>query len=298
VPLGPVRIALTIDDWPETGDTPDNVSRTAIAAKIIEVLKANHVAAYGFANGLFMDYDPTEIAILKMWVAAGYPLGNHTYRHSNLNQVGAKAFLDDIEKEDNLLATIEDSAAGLRRRRVFRYPYLEEGDTLEKRNQVRSYLEKRGYRLAEVTTDYFDWAWNDAYNRCLNQHDAASMEWLKSHVFDGADRHVRGANAVSEHLFNRRIPQILLIHVAVFNSITLDSIIKRWKAEGVQFVSLDDALADPAYRINPNHAYSGGLTFLDEIAESKGLGFGQFDDNVYTMDRLNQVCQAPPGGKK
>lgn len=33
-----------------------------------------------------------------------------------------------------------------------RYPYLAEGDTLEKRNTIRSYLFKNGYRIAEVTT--------------------------------------------------------------------------------------------------------------------------------------------------
>jgi len=293
-PLGPVKVALTIDDWPANGDAPPRVTRTQIAQKMIAVIKADGISkAYGFANGAFMDYDPTEISILKLWLTAGYPLGNHTYSHSNLNQIGVKKFLEDIDKEDELLATLEDSTAGRRRRRVFRYPFLEEGDTLAKRDQVRAYLHRNGYRIAEVTTDYFDWAWNAAYNRCVAQQDSKSIDWLQSHLFEGADRHMRGVNAMSEYLFNRRIPQILLIHVNVFNSMTIDNLIKRWKAEGVKFVSLEEASADPVYRINPNFAYSGGLTFLDEVAESKGWGLGQFDDNIYTIARLNQVCASP-----
>jgi len=297
-PLGPTKIAVTIDDWPENGDAPKGITRASIAQKMIDVLKADGVEEpYGFANGTFMDYDPSEIAILKMWLAAGHPLGNHTYSHSNLNQVGVKAFIEDIDKEDQLLATMEDSTAGLRRRRVFRYPFLEEGNTLAKRNAVRSYLAKNHYLIAEVTSDYFDWAWNAAYNRCIGQHDDKSVDWLETHVVDGADRHLRGVNAVSEYLFNRRIAQILLIHVNAFNSITIDSILKRWKSEGVQFVSLEQALKDPVYHINPNHPYDGGLTFLDEIAESKGLGLGKYDDTVYTIARLNEVCKPPAGAK-
>jgi hypothetical protein len=168
---------------------------------------------------------------------------------------------------------------------------------LEKRNAVRKYLSQNGYRVAEVTTDYFDWAWNAAFNRCTTQQDEKSIAWLKNHIADGADRHLRGTNAVSEYLLNRRVPQIVLVHVNAFNAITLGSILKHWKDEGVKFVSLDETLADPIYQFDPKYAYEGGLTFLDQIAESRGLGIAKYDDSVYTMERLNTVCQAPPAAQ-
>ncbi|MGO9604098.1 MAG: polysaccharide deacetylase family protein [Candidatus Binataceae bacterium] len=292
LPLGPTRVAITIDDIPDHGDLLPDMSRMDIARGLIKILKANGVDhAWGFTNGNFMEEHPEEIAIFKEWLSAGYPLGNHTYDHPNLNQIGARASIANIAKQDRLLATLDGFSPLIKLRFTFRYPYLDEGNTLKRRNTVRAYLAKNGYRIAEVTTDYYDWAWTDAYTRCLAQHDDKSIAWLKGHLVDSADRHLRGANAESERLFKRRIPHILLMHDGSFDVLTLDAVLKRWRAEGVQFISLDDALADPAYQINPNFAYSDGRNFLEQVAESRHVDVGKFDDPIYTIERINDVCK-------
>lgn len=271
------------------------MTRMSLAQSLIAILKANGVNhAWGFTNGSFMDEHPEEIAIYKAWLMAGYPLGNHTYDHPNLNQVTVRAYIANIAKQDRLLATLSGFSPLIKERRAFRYPYLDEGDTLERRNAIRAYLAKNHYRIAEVTADYYDWAWTDAYTRCLAQHDDKSMEWLKGHVVESADRHLRSANAISELLFNRRIPQILLIHDGSFDVLTLDAIVKQWRKEGVQFISLDEALADPAYQINPNFAYTDGRNFLEQVADSRRVDVGALDDSIYTIERLNDVCKATP----
>ncbi len=299
-PLGPTRVTLTIDDFPlGTGVFPLEMTREKATKQIIKTLKANGVIhPYGFSNGSFMEGDPSEKRILKMWLAAEHLLGNHTYDHSDLSKVGVKAFIQSIAEQDQLLATLDKSPGAVRRRRVFRYPFVEEGNTLVERNAVRKYLSENGYRIAEVTTDYFDWEWNAAFNRCTSQQDEKSIAWLKSHIADSADRHLRRTNLASERLFDRRIPQIVLIHLNVFNAITLGPILKHWKDEGVQFVSLDETLADPVYRFDPKGAYEGGMTFLDQIAESHGVHLEDFDDHIYTPARLNEVCKAPSADRQ
>ena len=294
-PLGPTQVAITIDDIPDHGDLLPDMSRMAIAKGLIGILKSNGVDhAYGFTNGNFMDDHPEEIAIFKEWLTAGYPLGNHTYDHPNLNEITTRAYIADIAKQDRLLAMLAGFSPLIKQRRVFRYPYLDEGNTLKKRNAVRTYLARNGYRIAEVTTDYYDWAWTDAYTRCLSQHDDKSIAWLEGHVVDSADRHLRSANGVSELLFKRRIPHILLIHDGSFDVLTLDAILKQWRKEGVQFVSLDVALADPVYQINPNFAYSDGRNFLEMIADSRHVGIDALHDSLYTIERINAVCKAAP----
>lgn len=290
-PFGVTRVAVTIDDIPDHGDLPAGVSRMDIATGLIAILRSNGIDhSYAFANGTFRDYHPQEIAILKKWLAAGFSLGNHSYHHLDLTEVTASAYIADIAKEDRLLATFRESSSSLRDRRVFRYPYLDEGDTLKKRNTVRTYLAQNSYRIAEVTMDYNDWAWNDAYFRCLAQHDGASVEWLKSHLIENADRHLRGANAISEMLFKRRIPQILLLHDGAFDLLTLDMVLKHWRGQGVKFVSLDEALADPVYNINPNFAYDGSFDFLKQIAESRHVDISDLYDSIYTVHNLGRIC--------
>jgi len=72
---------------------------------------------------------------------------------------------------------------------------------------------------------------------------------------------------------------------------TVREYLKHWRAEGVQFISLDDALADAAYQINPNFAYSDGRNFLEQVADSRHVDISKFDDSTYTIERINEVCK-------
>ncbi len=288
---GPVKVAITVDDIPEHGDLTRGISREDVSRGILKVLKENGVdRAYGFTNGTFMDDAPEEIDILKQWLVAGYPLGNHTYSHPDLDKVSARSYIADIAKQDRLLSTLASFSPLIQKRHVFRYPFLDEGNTIEKRDAVRAYLTRNGYRIAQVTIDYADWAWTDAYARCAGKHDNKNIEWLKNHVGDSADRHLRDSEKNARQLFKRDIPQILLIHIALFNTLTLDKILKDWRAQGVQFVSLDEALSDPVYAINPNLTYEGGRSFLEQIAEARKIEIIP-DDPTYSTERLNQICK-------
>ncbi|MGA2412546.1 MAG: polysaccharide deacetylase family protein [Candidatus Binataceae bacterium] len=297
-PPGPATIAITVDDIPDHGDLMPGVTRREISLGVIKALKQNGVAhAYGFTNGTFMQDDPREIGILKLWLDAGYPLGNHTYHHPDLTKISARAFIADIARQDRLLGTLANYSPLIAKRFRFRYPYLDEGNTLKKRNEVRAYLFRNGYRIAQVTTDYYDWAWTDAYTRCTLQNDRKSVAWLKDHIVESADRHLRESEDVSERLVGRNIPYILLVHVGIFDALTLGAVLQHWRAEGVSFISLDQALADPAYSINPNVVYDDGRNFLEQIAMSRNLDVSPLTDNTFPIDRLNQFCQAAPSSK-
>jgi hypothetical protein len=56
---------------------------------------------------------------------------------------------------------------------------LHEGDTLEKRHAVATFLKAHGYRVAQVTLNFDDYAYNDPYTRCVAKNDAAAIEGLK-----------------------------------------------------------------------------------------------------------------------
>jgi len=63
--------------------------------------------------------------------------------------------------------------------KVFRYPELRQGDTGEAHDAIRAHLAAHGYRIAEVTVDFGDFAWNEPYARCLARGDQGSIEELK-----------------------------------------------------------------------------------------------------------------------
>ena len=291
-PVAPMKLAITVDDLPENGPALPGVSRAATAHRIIEILRDHHIEhVYGFANGHSLKDHPEESGIFKEWLSAGNALGNHTFSHMDLNRADFQSYVDNVAAEESLLDQLTGSSSGKRTDLFFRYPYLNEGDDLAKRDSVRAYLNEKGYRIAEVTTDYNDWAWNCAYARGLFQRNDAEMAWLTNHVAESADRHLRSSSDTAKRLFGRDIPHIMLIHMCHFTALTLDSLLRRWHDEGVEFVSLEAALADPVYSINPNIAYKNGLHFLDQIATSRNIKLQELDDIPYSLDGLKHVCR-------
>jgi peptidoglycan-N-acetylglucosamine deacetylase len=291
-PIGPIKVAVTLDDLPEHGDKLPDLSREDIARGVTKALKSNGVTqAFGFVNGIGLEDNPTEIDVLNDWLKDGYPLGNHTYSHMNLDKVTAAEFTADIAKVDGLLASLASVSQLIKQRRVFRYQYLAEGNTLEKRNTVRDYLSRNGYRIAEVTIDYDDWAWDAAYIRCITRKDQKSIAWLKDHVVDDAERHFRASSQFAKKLFGHDIDHILLVHDSALNSVMLNGVLTDLRSKGVSIVTLDEALADPVYRINPNQASEGGRTFLEQIAQMKSVNPDPFTDQMYTVEKLQKVCQ-------
>jgi peptidoglycan/xylan/chitin deacetylase (PgdA/CDA1 family) len=286
-----VKVAITVDDLPTHGDPFPGIDRDAISRAILAAFANNDVkGAWGFTNEA---WDEKEFDILKEWLRAGYPLGNHTFSHLDLDKVDVRTYTADIAHQDQILGSLANFSPLIAKRKMFRYPFLAEGSSLAKRNEVRQYLFSQGYRVAEVTTDYLDWTWTDAYRRCLINTDAKSINWLRAHVNDAADRYLSLSVDMARKLFHRDIDQILLIHIGAFDALTLDGILREWRSKGVKLIPLEEALKDPIYKINPNLPNEGGLSFLEQIAEARDFDTRPFTENTYTIESLKRVCEQP-----
>jgi peptidoglycan/xylan/chitin deacetylase (PgdA/CDA1 family) len=266
--LDPLELAITIDDLPMPIDDAlllqsmhPQMRRLEIARNIIEALRSSDVpAVYGFSNGDHpLTWDRSGIEILKLWIESGNFLGNHTFSHKNLSTTTAEAYIADIERMDLLLRSLWPITPSLK---LFRYPFLSEGENLEKRNAVRSYLAQKGYTVAGVTVDYLDWAWTGAHARCTADRDGGTLQWLQESVVLAARRQVRRSQKIAKRVMGRDVKHILLLHFSGFNALTLPNVLAALKADGVKFVDLETAMSDTVYTINPNVLTRGGRTFL------------------------------------
>jgi peptidoglycan-N-acetylglucosamine deacetylase len=288
---GQVEVALTVDDLPGMGALPAGSTRLGIARDMIRALKANGIPAYGFANGIQLDADPPQVEVLKEWASAGFLVGNHTFNHSDLAKVEAQTFITDIQRMDQRLAGLDLTGNSLQDRRTFRYPYLAEGNTIGKRDAVRDYLFANGYRIAEVTVDYHDWAWNDAYTRCLARNDRAALGRVSRLSADSAQRHLEDSIALARTLFGMDIRHILLTHMGAFEAAELGAILARYRAAGVRFITLRRAMEDPVYKLNPNYVYPGtDESFLEQIAASRKI-HDPLRDTIGTPEKIATICQ-------
>lgn len=172
-----VQMALTIDDLPVASSVPGVADPFVIAKKILVALKAENVPeVYGFVNGIRLLANPSLKEVLKLWVASGYPLGNHGFTHRGTSQMS----IDEFKKEIGLNEAVLKEYGGAYNWKYFRYPFMEVGATPEKRDALGAYLKEKAYTVAQASVDLDDWSWNRAYLRCIEQKNVKKTNWLKA----------------------------------------------------------------------------------------------------------------------
>ena len=262
------EVALTFDDLPAHGALPPGMTRLELAKKIIATLKAaNAPRVYGFVNAVKLEATPEDRVVLEAWRDAGYLLGNHTYSHMSLTDNASEAFEKDIAANEPVLRSL----MGDEDWHWFRYPFLWEGETLEKRNAVRTYLKDHGYRVAQVTLDFEDYAWNEPYARCLAKNDQQAIAWLKSSYLSAAWAYIELDQKLSDLVYGRDVKYVMLLHLGGFQTVMLPQLLDLLKEKGFRLVTLEEAESDPAYQSNPNIGLKYGGSLLEQMMEAKHL---------------------------
>lgn len=279
-------VALTFDDLPAVGTLPPGANRIDVATALVSVLKANRLeGTYGFVNGDKLESRPGAPQALEIWLDAGMNIGNHTWSHMRLNANSVEAFEHDIAQNELPLEQYGES----RDWRWFRYPFLEEGDTVEKRRAVRAYLRKRGYCIAQVTLEFKDWAWNDAYCRCLAKQDEAAIAWLRQSYLDTAAEYIRIGREEERIVFGREIPNVMLLHATPFTALMLSDLLDMLRKQGFGFESLPLVESDPAYAEDPDAGLVSGGTFPEQFLEARRLPYPSARPDPF--QQITKLCQ-------
>jgi len=280
------KVAITFDDLPLNGDLPPGMTRVQIAHEAVALLKARHLPpAYGFINAKELEGNPDGAEALKIWSAAE-PYGSHTYSHPDLNEILPDAFERDIELNEPALELLAGKDTNWH---WLRYPFLREGDTVEKRRAVRSYLHAHGYRVAQVTIDWEDYLWNSAYARCEAKNDAPSVARLKSSYLSIESSYLDLARDLAKTVYGHDINHVLLLHLGAFSSTILPDAFDLMQKKGFTFVTLEQAESDPVYEGDPDVGSKYGGTLLELWMEAKKLPFPAVMAKPYK--ELAEMCK-------
>ncbi|HUY80254.1 MAG TPA: polysaccharide deacetylase family protein [Acidobacteriaceae bacterium] len=282
-------VALTFDDLPAAGGLPDNDTRVGIATRLTEVLRANHLkGVYGFVTAVDLDDDPDTHGALKVWMDAGMKIGNHTWSHPALSDVTAADYIHELAEDEPALKQY----AGKTDWHWFRYPYLEEGDTVAKHEAVRGWLRAHGYKVAEVTLNFNDDDWSDPYLRCLAKHDEAGIAWLKQSYMASAKEFIRRGRERQKAAFGHEIPNVLLLHATAFTTLMAPAVIQMLRQEGFRFASLEKVERDRAYSIDPEVGMVNGGPFAYEVLVMRHLKDSLPPPTVpEPVTQLDSVCK-------
>jgi peptidoglycan/xylan/chitin deacetylase (PgdA/CDA1 family) len=263
-------VAVTFDDLPGIAQGDRSLAAHArITEGLLGQIRAHRVPAIGFVNEekLLTDgrVDDRRVDLLRQWARAGLELGNHGYSHLDLHATPVDAYIADVARGDSVTRTVLAETGA--RPRWFRHPFLHTGRTLEDRRRVEASLAERGYRVAPVTIDNYDYLFAAAYDR-------APADSVRRRVADEYVRYMERVTAYYEQqstaLLGREIPQVLLLHANHLNADHFGRLAEMYARRGYAFVPLEQALRDPAYASEDTYTGPAGITWLHRWALTQG----------------------------
>jgi peptidoglycan/xylan/chitin deacetylase (PgdA/CDA1 family) len=261
------QVAITIDDLPRGGDggsrRPADIA--TMTARLLQPIRDGRIPVTGFVNaGQAGTWAPGALrAFLDLWLDAGADLGNHSHSHLNINVVGLDEYIADITRgEPTIRAALEARGRTLT---FYRHPFLFTGPTQDIKAMLQAFLDSRGYRVAPVTVDNSDYMFaalytNPKYRARVRQEYVPYMESVVA-FFEARAVEVAG----------RELPQILLIHASELNADLLPDLLAMFRRRGYEFVSLDRALEDDAYRLPEDYVGRGGFSWIHRWSRTMGL---------------------------
>src|SRR5271155_1230638 len=260
-------LVVTVDDLP--GALPGNdfalgdiKTLQKINRGIPAILKAHHAWAVGFVNERKLQVwgeRDARAELLQMWLDNGLTLGNHTYEHTDFNTATLQKFEDETIRGEAVTRVLMKAAG--QTEKYFRHPYLKTGATLEAKSAFEQFLKDRNYIIAPVTLDDGDYVFNDVLAKAIEKKDKKLENKAREAYLDFVDASFDYAEKESQTDFNRQIPQTFLIHDNQINLECLDALLTKLEKRGYKFISLDEALADPAYA-TPDLYVGDGMSWL------------------------------------
>jgi peptidoglycan/xylan/chitin deacetylase (PgdA/CDA1 family) len=263
------EVAVTFDDLPTPYGNLEEMR--SVTSRLLESVKRSGVPAVGFVNErkLFVKGEmDARTELLRAWLDAGLELGNHTFSHISMQKASLEEYKDDVVRGETVTRML--LAERGQKLRYFRHPFLWTGATPEYKRGLADFLAARGYTVAPVTIDNGDYIFARAYYDARKRGDAATAKRV-------ADAYVPYLESVFEHFeklsaetFGREVKQTLLLHANEINADRFDELAAMMKRRGYTFVTLEEALKDPAYR-EPDALAKTGLSWLHRWRNAKGL---------------------------
>jgi peptidoglycan/xylan/chitin deacetylase (PgdA/CDA1 family) len=266
------QVAVTIDDLPAgMADRLPAADITAMTTKLLTTLRDQKIPVVGFVNERKL-YQPGQvderIKVLQMWLDYGFELGNHTFNHASLNQVSLKAWEDQVIQGESVTRIL----LGPRKMklRYFRHPYLDTGRDLQTRREAEAFLIDRGYRIAPITLDGWDWMFAGLYEDAKKRNDTDLQQRIVKDYLAHHDAEFAYEEQFSAKIVGYEPKQILLLHASNLEADHIGELLDVLRKRGYRFITLEDALGDAAYSLPDTYVGEGGTDWISHWAITQG----------------------------
>ena len=255
------EIAFTLDDSPRhAGGYFTGPER---AKALLHELKTHHIEQVAFFS-VSKHLNNEGKARLKQYSDAGHIIANHTHSHPDFNKLSLAEYIADFTRADKALSHYPTF------KKWFRFPYLREGDTQEKRDGFRQHLAQQGYFNAYITANNYDWYIESLFQRSVANKEAIDFEQLKAFYLDVMIAGIDYYDELAVKHLGRSPKHVLLMHEMDITALFIGDLADELRKRGWTIIPPERAFQDdiahfqyekPA-RFNPGR--------IGEIARTKG----------------------------
>ncbi len=275
--LGAKEVALTFDDCPmPDGHYYTGMERTRELVRKLRKLKVRGVAFFCNTQNL----DSVGKKRLRLYSADGHVIANHTATHPDFHKLNTAQYISEIETAHRALRSFPTL------RKWFRFPFLREGETTQKRDALRQYLARQNYLNAYVTIDTYDWYMNSLFQDALAAGRKIDLSKLSDTyvkvLSEGADFY----DSIAVRVLKRSPKHVILLHENDLAALYIDSLVNKLRADGWKIIPAREAYQDPISKVAPDTLLlgQGRVVAMARAAGDKGP-FWKWEDEQ-ELERL------------
>ena len=253
-------VAFTFDDPATKGGV--HLGWREVNERILAALTRHGIKAALFVCGMRIDSDAGQ-QLVGAWDRQAHLIGSHSYSHFNFGAVTLAEFTADATKNEPLIHSYRHFA------KLFRYPYLKEGNTVAKREGMRAFLQERGYRSGRATIDASDWAINVRLESRIRKNPKADLsgyrDFFLQHIWERAQFY----DSLSRHVATEPVPHTLLLHHNTLNALFFDDLVAMFSARDWYLIDAEQAYRHPIYDRQPQ-ILPAGESLIWALAKESG----------------------------
>lgn len=255
--------------------------------KLLAALASRGIRSVGFVNAgqLYKDGQVNEekAGLLRQWLDAGHELGSEGYAHPDLSKTPLEDYKRDILRGEELTGRMaRERGAKLR---YFSYPYLNVGPDRATKEAFERWTTARGMRLHKVTIDNWDWLYGKIYADARRAEDEPKMQRVGAEYVEYMERAFEFYEGLSRDTLGYEPPQVLMLTANGLNCQKAEELLAMLERRGYTFVTLDEAMSDPAYQLPDTYTGEWGISWLQRWAMARGA---EFRKEPYLSDWMAQ----------
>lgn len=273
-------------DDPEVTESP-MLSSVQRNEKILSAFDKFNIKAALFVCGMRVD-NPEGKKLLQSWDSENHLIASHSYSHLyfNSSKISFDTYKGDFLKVEPLLSGLNNFV------KLYRFPYLKEGETKEKRDLMRNLLKSKNYGQGYVTIDASDWYVDSRLRDRLAKDPHTDVKPYRDFYLKHMWNRAQFYDNLAKKVYGREIKHTLLIHHNLLNALFLSDLMQMFQDKGWRLISAKDAYKDPVFKLEPDIIPAG-----ESIVWASAKETGRYDivlrypgeDGEYEKDEMDKL---------